>query len=155
MRWIPILAILLLLAMPFRADMAAPPPPDVFLHFLKNGMPEPAITNVMYECTNAAQNVNSSFVCNGGECNNTGLWSYDECNIFMHGDFTYQYGGQTMKTGTFDAPSRSGQEQYDIYIDAPTGNITAQSDVNPSPSGPCPPAFLAFGILVGIALIRM
>ncbi|MFH0884590.1 MAG: hypothetical protein V1861_02675, partial [Candidatus Micrarchaeota archaeon] len=90
-----LLALAILSSISF-ADSAPPPPSQVTVHLVNNGVNETSIGEIVYHCTPlvptdvyANEGKNISLNCTAGTCTNTPYYTASECVYFTAGYFTY------------------------------------------------------------------
>ncbi len=135
------------------------PPPNVLVHMVKDGSPDASVSEITYHCmgdpsedTGAVSQRAMSLSCSEGNCTNEGAWFYkfNPCFDFPGGYFTYDYGGETIKSGSFNFTSN--YTKYELTIDSPSGDIKS-SFGSSLPAGCCGSAFILAGIGAGALLV--
>ncbi len=154
-----LVAVLFLAALPLAFADVGPSPqaPKVTVHLVKNNAPVTTVSEIIYHCLGSTEENASSPVapapikleCTAGTCTNEGGWYYkfNPCFSFPGGYISYDLGQGEVKTRDFSF--NQTYQNYDMTIDAESGNITSTSSFTP-PSG-CLPAFL---LLLVPALLR-
>jgi hypothetical protein len=132
------------------ADSPPPPPSQVTVHLVNNGVNETSIGQIVYHCndTNANEEKNISLACNAGTCVNDPYTIGSECRYFPAGYFTYAYQGQDKSSERFNA-TKPWQRYYEYRLDVQTGRITPISASNGKDNSLCSTAFLMFAIVMG------
>ena len=150
--------VVLMFCVPFAFADVGPSPehPQVVVHLVNDGAPESSVSEITYHCMNTTDTETSSAVepypvklsCSGGNCTNSGSWYYkfNPCFNFPEGYFSYEFGGRTVRTEGFNF---SGDfKNYDITVDAPTGQISSKTGSSCSMAG-----VLLSAILLGSAAL--
>lgn len=147
------LAVLALVAPAFADVGPSPPAPEVVVHLVRGGAPVEDVTEMTYHCMGVEEGGDDGAVspqtaklaCSGGTCTNSGGWYYkfNPCFGFPSGHFSYDLGGKTVVTGTFN--NTEAYSKYEMTVDADTGRIT-------STLGSTVPGCLGAALLAGIAL---
>jgi len=155
-----LVAVLFLAALPLAFADVGPSPsaPRVAVHLVKNNAPLAMVSEITYHCLGSTDaNVSNSVApvpiklkCTAGTCTNEAGWYYkfNPCFSFPGGYITYDLGGREVRTRDFSFEQK--YENYDMTIDAESGNITSTTGSS-IPSG-CLPAFLL--LLVPALLLR-
>lgn len=154
-----LIAVLFLAALPLAFADVGPSPsaPRVVVHLVKNNAPVTTVSEITYHCLGSTdENVSSPVApapiklrCTAGTCTNEAGWYYklSPCFSFPGGYISYDLGRGEIRTRDFDFEQE--YQNYDMTIDAESGNITSTSGSS-IPSG-CLPAFL---LLLVPALLR-
>ncbi|MCI0503988.1 hypothetical protein L0Y65_04720 [Candidatus Micrarchaeota archaeon] len=128
--------LLLVMAVPLAfADVGpAPSPPRVTVRLMDGGQPASGISLITYHCMGVDDaepgSVNPypvDFPCSSGVCSNSGDWYYkfNPCFKFPEGHFTYQYAGKEVRTEAVG--DNKSYDNYDITVDAPTGQVSGNT----------------------------
>lgn len=132
--------VVLMFCVPFAfADVGpSPSPPQVTVHLVNAGAPETSISEITYHCMNTTDTDASSAVdpypirlsCSGGNCTNAGSWYYkfNPCFDFPDGYFSYDFGGKSVRSEQLNMSG--GLKNYDITVDAPTGQISSRVGIS-------------------------
>jgi len=154
-----ILALALMSTLSF-ADSPPPPPSQVTVHLVANGINETAITQIVYHCTVGANDEvnNISLACIAGTCMNVPHYLPSECVYFPAGYFSYDYRGQNRSSENFNTTNLF-KRYYEYRLDVQTGKISliSASDNNGNgPDFPCSTAFImfVFAMLAGFFISR-
>lgn len=153
MRAILLLAILVLPLV--HADVGpAPSPPKVTVHLVTNNQPETRVSAITYHCmgtdvTDPASPVEPhvvEFACSGGTCtNDEWYYKFSPCFGFPEGFFSYDYLGSEVRTETVG--SNKSYEKYDITLDAPTGQVSGNTESSCNLAGFILPAIMGAALL--------
>ena len=140
------------------ADSAPPPPSQVTVHLVSNGVNETSIGQIVYHCTvgqdtYANEGKNISLTCSAGTCINTPYYMASECVYFPVGYFSYEYQGQNKSSENFNA-TKSYQQYYEYQLDVQTGRITSISASNKTNPDVCSTAFLMFAAFIGFFISK-
>ncbi|MEW6034992.1 MAG: hypothetical protein AB1529_00125 [Candidatus Micrarchaeota archaeon] len=151
------LALVLALPLAFADAGPSPPPPKVVVHMVSGGQPEASVTSITYHCMDTTETDTSNAVepyplnlsCSGGTCTNEEwYYKFNPCFAFPEGYFSYEYGGNTVRTGSFNFSDSF--DNYDITIDAPSGQIQGKIG-----SSGCPLSLILLAVAgVGAAFLR-
>lgn len=135
----------------------SPAPPKVVVRIVEDGQPATSVTHVTYHCRGTDERNESGAVsphpinltCSDGVCTNDGGWYYkfNPCFGFPEGYFTYEHGGKEIRTETLDR--NKSYENYDVTVDAPTGQITANRGSSCSLTGFILPAIVLGSLALG------
>lgn len=147
-----LLALALMSALSF-ADSAAPPPSQVAVHLVSNGINETGIGQIVYHCppntVDMTEGKNISLNCLAGTCTNEPKYLASSCTYFPTGYFSYSYHGQEKSSENFNA-TKHYYRYYEYQLDVQTGKITPISASNgETPTRPICPALLVLVVIVG------
>ena len=148
-----LLALVLAVPLAFADVGPSPAKPTVVVNLVTNGQPEGSVEWVTYNCLGAEEEAVDNAVapapmnltCSNGRCTNDGAWYYklNQCFSFPGGHFTYVLDGRSLRSG--DVEFESEYDNYEITIDAPTGQV--KSTFGSGGSASCTGAALVLGLV--------